>query len=61
MRHSRARSGAAALRTDASILNLASYSGTERAAAISPDGKFFAFVSDRGGAPDIWIRQVSDG
>ena len=56
----RAQPGAS-LRPDASILNLASYSGTERSAAISPDGKFFAFVSDRGGAPDVWIRQVSGG
>jgi serine/threonine protein kinase/Tol biopolymer transport system component len=49
------------LRADASILNLATYSGTERSGAISPDGKFFAFVSDRGGAPNIWVRQVSGG
>src|ERR1051326_788070 len=47
--------------TDASLINLAGYSRTERAAAISPDGKFFAFVSDRGGQPDIWVRQVSGG
>jgi len=51
----------ASLRPDASILNLASYSGTERSAAISPDGKLFAFISDHGGRPDIWIRQVSGG
>ncbi|MGH8245681.1 MAG: TolB family protein, partial [Gammaproteobacteria bacterium] len=34
---------------------------TERAGAISPDGKYFAFVSENGGAPDIWVRQVSGG
>jgi serine/threonine protein kinase len=49
------------LRPDASLFNLASYTGTERSGAISPDGKFFAFVSDRGGQPDIWVRQVSGG
>lgn len=49
------------LRADASLINLARYTGTERSAAISPDGKFFAFVSNRGGQPDIWVRQVSGG
>jgi serine/threonine protein kinase/Tol biopolymer transport system component len=49
------------LRADASLINLAGYTGTERSGAISPDGKFFAFVSDRGGQPDIWVRQVSGG
>jgi eukaryotic-like serine/threonine-protein kinase len=50
-----------ALRADASLLPLANYGGNERSAAISPDGKFFAFVSNRGGRPDIWVRQVSGG
>ena len=49
------------LRADASLISLASYTGTERSGAISPDGKFFAFVSDRGGQPDLWVRQVSGG
>ena len=40
---------------------LTSYDGSEGAAAIAPDGRSFAFVSSRGGTPDIWLRQVSGG
>ena len=54
-------SGVPFLDTDTSLINLASYTGTERSGAISPDGKFFAFVSERGGLRDIWVRQVSGG
>ncbi len=43
------------------IVPLTSYGGNERAGAISPDGRLFAFVSDHGGVADIWIRQVSGG
>jgi Tol biopolymer transport system component len=32
--------------------------GTEGAAAISPDGRFVAFVADRAGRFDIWLSQV---
>jgi Tol biopolymer transport system component/predicted Ser/Thr protein kinase len=49
------------LRRDTSLISLASYTGVERSGAISPDGKFFAFVSDWGGQPNIWVRQVSGG
>jgi Tol biopolymer transport system component len=28
---------------------------------LSPDGRSFVFVSDHGGTPDIWLRQVSGG
>ena len=34
------------------------FEGIERDAAISPDGKFVAFVSDREGPLDIWMSQV---
>jgi Tol biopolymer transport system component len=49
------------LRADASLITIAGETATERSGAISPDGKLLAFVSDRGGQPDIWVRQVSGG
>jgi hypothetical protein len=49
------------LPASASIRQITSYTGTERDAAISPDGRYFAFVSELGGQPDIWVRQVSGG
>jgi hypothetical protein len=49
------------LRPEARVHRLTHYTGTERESALSPDGKYFAFVSDRGGSPDIWVRQVSGG
>jgi hypothetical protein len=52
---------APSLPVEAKIIQLTRYSGTERSGALSPDGKHFAFVSEKGGRPDIWIRQVSGG
>jgi Tol biopolymer transport system component len=43
------------------VSQLTSYDGTEAAAAISPDGRSFAFVSNHGGTSDIWLRQVAGG
>jgi eukaryotic-like serine/threonine-protein kinase len=40
---------------------LTNYGGTEASPALSPDGRSFVFVSDHGGTPDIWLRQVSGG
>jgi eukaryotic-like serine/threonine-protein kinase len=40
---------------------LTNYGGSERSGAVSPDGRSFAFVSEHGGMPDIWVRQVSGG
>jgi Tol biopolymer transport system component len=40
---------------------LTSYGGTEAGGTLSPDGKSFVFVSDHGGTPDIWLRQVAGG
>ena len=37
------------------------WEGTETDAAISADGKFVAFVSDRAGAFDDWVGQVGGG
>jgi TolB protein len=40
---------------------LTDYGGAESDAALSPDGRSFVFVSEHGGTPDIWLRQVSGG
>ena len=40
---------------------LTNWEGTEEGAEISPDGKFVAFLSDRAGEFDIWLRQVGTG
>jgi Tol biopolymer transport system component len=42
-------------------VQLTNYTGTEASGALSPDGRYFAFVSERGGSPDVWVRQVSGG
>ena len=34
---------------------------SESSPAISPDGRAFVFVSDHGGTPDIWLRQIAGG
>ena len=43
------------------VSQLTNYGGTEGAGALSPDGRSFAFVSDHGGASDVWVRQVAGG
>jgi Tol biopolymer transport system component len=37
------------------------FDGTEQAAAISRDGKFVAFLSDRDGHTDVWVTQPGSG
>ncbi len=37
------------------------FEGAEHDAAISPDGRFVAFISDRDGPFDIWVSQVGTG
>ena len=37
---------------------LTNFDGIEQAAAISPDGRFVAFQSDRDGPVDVWVTQV---
>jgi len=37
------------------------WESSELAAAISRDGKFVAFISDRGGSFDVWVGQVGGG
>jgi serine/threonine protein kinase len=43
---------------NAVITPITDWEGTEALAAISPDGRFVAFLSDRQGEFDIWLTQV---
>ncbi len=43
---------------EATFRRLTDFDGIEQAAAISPDGRFVAFLSDRDGVLDVWITQV---
>ena len=47
--------------TGATVDRLTDFAGEETDAAISPDGKFLAFLSDRDGRFDAWIRQIDTG
>jgi Tol biopolymer transport system component len=46
---------------DAKFQTVTDFEGTEQAAAVSRDGHFVAFLSDRGGKVDVWITQVGSG
>jgi Tol biopolymer transport system component len=46
---------------DARFLPLTDFPGTEQAAALSRDGRFAAFLSDRDGRMDVWVTQVGTG
>jgi Tol biopolymer transport system component len=46
---------------DAQFERLTDFSGTEEAAAISRDGRFVAFLSNRDGRTDVWVTQVGTG
>jgi Tol biopolymer transport system component/DNA-binding winged helix-turn-helix (wHTH) protein len=37
------------------------FDGVEQAAAVSRDGQFVAFLSDRDGQMDVWVTQVASG
>jgi len=37
------------------------FDGAEQPAAISRDGQFVAFVSDRDGRPDVWVTRIGSG
>ena len=47
--------------TNAQFTRFTDFDGSEQDAAISPDGKFVAFLSDREGPFDIWLSQVGTG
>jgi Tol biopolymer transport system component len=47
--------------SDARFLPLTDFEGIEQAAAISRDGRFVAFQSDRDGRMDVWVTQVGTG
>ena len=46
---------------DARISPLTDFDGLELGAAMSPDGKFVAFLSDRDGPVDVWVTQIGSG
>jgi Tol biopolymer transport system component len=46
---------------DARIQTVTDFDGVEEAAAVSRDGHFVAFLSDRDGPMDVWVTQVGSG
>ena len=46
---------------DGRVVPLTDFEGIEQAAAISRDGKFVAFLSDRDGQMDVWVTPVGVG
>jgi Tol biopolymer transport system component len=45
----------------ATFTRLTDFDGVETDAAISPDGNFVAFLSDRAGSMDVWVTQLGSG
>jgi Tol biopolymer transport system component len=45
----------------ASYQSITGFDGQNEAAAVSRDGQFVAFLSDRGGRTDVWVTQVGSG
>jgi Tol biopolymer transport system component len=46
---------------DARFQSVTDFGGVEQAAAMSRDGHFIAFLSDRDGQMDVWVTQVGSG
>ena len=46
---------------NATFSRVTDFGGMERSPAISPDGKFVAFVSDHDGSFDVWLSQSANG
>ncbi len=47
--------------SNATFARLTNFEGNEAEAALSPDGKFATFLSDRDGPLDVWLSQVGSG
>ena len=47
--------------SNATFTRLTNFEGDEAEAALSPDGKFATFLSDRDGPLDVWLTQVGSG
>src|SRR5262249_9074326 len=47
--------------SNATFTRLTNFEGDESEAALSPDGKFATFLSERDGPLDVWLTQVSSG
>lgn len=47
--------------SDTRVVRLTDFERAEHGAAISRDGKFVAFLSDRDGPMDVWVTQVGTG
>jgi Tol biopolymer transport system component len=46
---------------DARLQTVTDFGGLEEAAAVSRDGQFVAFLSDRDGPMDVWVTQLGSG
>ncbi len=46
---------------DARFQSVTDFGGVEQDAAVSRDGHFVAFLSDRDGPTDVWVTQVGSG
>jgi Tol biopolymer transport system component len=46
---------------DAQFQQVTAFDGVEQGAAVSRDGQFVAFLSDRDGQMDVWVTQVGSG
>ena len=55
------RDRSSTLLTNARFQPLTDFPGNEQAAALSRDGRFVAFLSDRDGKMDVWVTQVGTG
>jgi WD40 repeat protein len=55
------RAGRPALHVQRSLTRLTFDEGLQIGATWSPDGRYIAYSSDRGGKSDIWLQQISGG